>query len=97
MAKTEILFSAPTGSNCTFHFPLFKKLIFQLFKTRGLAKTEFLFSAPTGSNCTFHFPLFKKLIFQLFKTRGLAKMEKFIKVRKGVKSAILGKIHLKIF
>ena len=55
MAKTEILFSAPTGSNCTFHFPLFKKLIFQFFKTRGLAKTEFSFSAPTGSNCTFHF------------------------------------------
>ena len=62
-----------------------------------MAKTEILFSAPTGSNCTFHFPLFKKLIFQLFKTRGLAKMEKFIKVRKGVKSAILGKIILEDF
>ena len=62
-----------------------------------MAKTEILFSAPTGSNCTFHFPLFKKLIFQLFKTKGLAKMEKFIKVRKGVKSAILGKIILEDF
>ena len=62
-----------------------------------MAKIEKLLSAPTGSNCTFHFPLFKKLIFQLFKTRGLAKMEKFIKVRKGVKSAILGKIILEDF
>ena len=62
-----------------------------------MAKIEKLYSAPTGSNCTFHFPLFKKLIFQLFKTRGLAKMEKFIKVRKGVKSAILGKIILEDF
>ena len=62
-----------------------------------MAKTEKLFRAPTGSNCTFHFPLFKKLIFQLFKTKGLAKMEKFIKVRKGVKSAILGKIILEDF
>ena len=47
VAKTENLFSAPTGSNCTFHFPLFKKLIFQLFKTR-LAKIEKFISARKG-------------------------------------------------
>ena len=48
MAKTDFLFSAPTGSNCTFHFPLFKKLISQLFKTRGLAKMEKFISARKG-------------------------------------------------